>query len=322
MSGEVSTIHVSIGTAAVLGLAQTPMQVAPTTAYLMLGGRCAMNCLFCTQARGSLAADTALSRITWPEFPLPEVCARLSQAERDGSLKRCCIQVTAGHAAYEQTLFVVQAICQAVALPLDTAILPAHVGQVQALIAAGVDHIGFGLDAACERVFAQVKSGTWAGALDMITQTATRFPCRAAVHLIVGLGETEREMVERIIWAHERGIVAGLFAFTPLRGTPLADHPPPPLDVYRRMQAARWLITHREATQASFIFDQAGRLCRLEHPDWAAWLQDGKAFRTSGCPDCNRPFYNERPGGVMYNYAGPLTAAEAEQAIRETRLSH
>ncbi len=40
-------------------------------------------------------------------------------------------------------------------------------------------------------------------------------------------------------------------------------------------------------------------------------IECGVPFRTSGCPDCNRPYYNERPGGVMYNYPRPLTAVEA-----------
>jgi biotin synthase-related radical SAM superfamily protein len=46
-------------------------------------------------------------------------------------------------------------------------------------------------------------------------------------------------------------------------------------------------------------------------------LADGVAFQTSGCPDCNRPFYNERPGGPMYNYPEPLTSQQIKAAIEE-----
>jgi biotin synthase len=46
----------------------------------------------------------------------------------------------------------------------------------------------------------------------------------------------------------------------------------------------------------------------------------GEPFQTSGCPNCNRPFYNEQPGGPMYNYPRPLSSAEAEQAIREMEI--
>ena len=314
------TIRVSIGTASVLGLAHAPMEIAPTTAYLMLGGRCAMNCAFCAQASQSQADDRALSRVTWPTFSLHQVCQELPKAEQAGRLRRCCIQVTAGKKAYEQTRQAVHQIRESTAMPLDVAILPAGIEQVQALLEAGVDHIGFGLDAACERVFRQVKRQNWPRMIGMIAETARRFPSRAAVHLIVGLGETEREMVERILWAHALPATVGLFAFTPIRGTALAHRAPPPLAQYRRMQAARWLIVHHGAGPADFGFDAQENLCDIRIAGWPALLGDGTAFRTSGCPDCNRPFYNERPGGTMYNYARPLTTSEAEQAIVEMEL--
>jgi biotin synthase len=120
-------------------------------------------------------------------------------------------------------------------------------------------------------------------------------------------------MVERIQWAHDRGITVGLFAFTPVRGTHLADQPPPPLPVYRRMQAARWLIVHDEAHAGAMAFDEEGHLVDLAAPVPTT----GEPFRTSGCPDCNRPFYNEQPSGPLYNYPRPLTAVEAARAIQE-----
>jgi biotin synthase len=134
--------------------------------------------------------------------------------------------------------------------------------------------------------------------------------------LIVGLGETEQEMVERIQWAHDLGVTVGLFAFTPVRGTHLADLPPPPLAVYRRMQAARWLIVHDGSRAREMSFDRDGQLADLG----AALPLPGEAFRTSGCPDCNRPFYNEQPAGPLYNYPRSLTAAEAARAVKEMEL--
>jgi len=46
----------------------------------------------------------------------------------------------------------------------------------------------------------------------------------------------------------------------------------------------------------------------------------GEPFRTSGCPDCNRPFYNERPSGPLYNYPRPLTTEEAARAIQDMEV--
>lgn len=319
-------IHVSIGTAAVLGLATLPMAVAPTTAYLMVGERCAMDCAFCTQARSSSASELALSRVTWPFFPLVDVCERLAKAEQAGTLLRCCLQVTAGRGYLERALDTVTHLRRATALPLSIAIYLRTLEQVESFIARGIDRIGFGLDAACERVFRRVKGEHWASMVDLIESAARRYPQRVAVHLVVGLGETEQEMVERMLWAHQIGARVSLFAFTPVRGTALAEHPQPALDVYRRLQAARWSIVHYGARFQDFAFSQSGVLLDVDLGKVGSLAGsrscvESEAFCTSGCPGCNRPFYNERPGGEMYNYARPLTTAEAERACSEMALA-
>jgi biotin synthase-related radical SAM superfamily protein len=319
-------IHVSIGTAGVLGLTTLPMAVAPTTAYLMVGERCRMDCAFCTQARSSSASDLALSRVTWPLFPLSEVCERLGQAERAGTLQRCCLQVTAGADYVQRALDTVTLLRRATFLPLSVAIYLRTLNQVEAFLACGVDRIGVGLDAACERVFRRVKGAHWASMVALIEETARRYPQRVAVHLVAGLGEREREMVERMLWAHQMGAGVSLFAFTPVRGTALAEHPRPDLGAYRRLQAARWAIVCHGAQLNDFTFSESGVLLGLprvevEGPIGGACMVDSEAFRTSGCPGCNRPFYNERPGGPMYNYARTLTPAESENACSEMALA-
>jgi biotin synthase-related radical SAM superfamily protein len=313
---NVPRVHVSIGTAAVLGLADLPMDAAPTTAYLMLGGRCLMSCHFCAQARDSQASSLNLSRVTWPEYDLDLVVQRLAKAAEQGSLCRACLQVTVAAGAFAQSLATLQAVKAVSDLPFDLAILPRDLDQVRQLLNAGADHVGFGLDAACERVFQQIKGGSWERSLALIEGTAHAFPGRAAVHLIVGLGETEHEMAERIQWAHDLGVVAGLFAFTPVRGTRLAHLPPPELAAYRRLQAARWLIVHDLMRVEELAFDERGQLVRMG----ASLPRHGQPFQTSGCPGCNRPFYNEQPGGPLYNYPRPLTVEEAARALMELEI--
>ncbi len=228
--------------------------------------------------------------------------------------------MTAGPDYRRHALDVIRRVRRAVSLPINTAVLIGDARQAAQFLEAGVERLGFGLDAACERVFRQVKGTDWARTLATIEETAHRYPGRASIHLIVGLGETEREMVERIGWARDLGIGVGLFAFTPVRGTALADRAPPPVAVYRRMQAARWLIVDQGAGLDAFRFDEQGILVGIHLPgglDLGQLLSTGEAFRTSGCPDCNRPYYNERPGGPMYNYARPLRPAEARRAFVE-----
>jgi biotin synthase len=217
-------------------------------------------------------------------------------------------------------------IRRATSLPLSVAIYLRTLNHVTAFIERGVDRIGLGLDAACERVFRQVKGSHWSSMVALIEEAARCYPQRIAVHLVAGLGETEREMVERMLWAHQLGAGVSLFAFTPVRGTALAEHSQPALVAYRRLQAARWAIVCQGAQLEDLTFSESGVLLGISEvvaggEAVASWRVDGEAFCTAGCPGCNRPFYNERPGGPMYNYPRPLTPAEVEAACSEMALA-
>lgn len=279
-----------------------------------------MDCAFCTQARSSQASALKLSRITWPEFDQAQTVALLAEAVERGDIRRCCLQVTVAEGYFQHTLEVIQAVREACDVPVDVAILPRDMAQVEKLLAAGVDHIGFGLDAACERVSRRVKGGNWARSVALIEEAVRQFPGRGAVHLMVGLGETEREMAEMIQQMHDLGLIVGLFAFTPVKGTRMEGMSPPPISTYRRMQVARYLITNNLARVGNFTFSATGQLSNFNLPRLPEILADGVAFQTSGCPDCNRPFYNERPGGPMYNYPKTLTWQQIKIAVEELEV--
>ncbi len=83
----------------------------------------------------------------------------------------------------------------------------------------------------------------------------------------------------------------------------------------------RYLIWSSEscATFGNFTFSATGQLLSFNLPRLPEILADGVAFQTSGCPDCNRPFYNERPGGPMYNYPKALTSPQIEVAVEDVK---
>jgi len=87
-------IRVSVGSAIVVGLLEGKLDAEPTTAYLMThkAGRCAANCGFCPQARGSQSKAELLSRVSWPAFSTPRVIGSIANAARAGKIRRVCIQ--------------------------------------------------------------------------------------------------------------------------------------------------------------------------------------------------------------------------------------
>lgn len=308
----------SAGTAAVAAGRPVKNDAPPTTAYIMLGEKCVNNCRFCAQARESGAGANMLSRVTWPEVTAAEAADGIAAAYAAGGLKRACLQVVGDGRGPETAAQAVAGLKAVSEVPVCVSSRLASVAEAKQLIAAGADRVCIALDAATPAVYRAAKDGDWDGRWRLLTDCAAALPGRVTTHLIVGLGETEEEMVDALAACVSRAITVGLFAFTPVKGAAWADRPTPPVGQYRRIQVAHHLL--RQGYGRDSIVCRQGTIAAFTVAGIADLLAGGEAFRTSGCPDCNRPYYNERPGGVMYNYPRPLTAAEAAQAIAECRV--
>jgi biotin synthase-related radical SAM superfamily protein len=309
-------IKVSSGTLGVLGLAETRLDARPTTAYLMVGGRCRRDCGFCAQARSSTTSALALSRVTWPLWAEDEAVSAVDEAYAGGSIQRCCVQVTVGPGNLDRVKAIATRLGRRV--PLSASVV-ASVTQVEELLEASVERVGLSLDAVTDETFRRCKGGDLRSTLDVIEEAARRFPDRVSTHLMVGLGETEEEMVRMIGHLHDLGVTPALFAFTPIAGTAMEEQHPPPVSSYRRVQIARHLLVNDVVAVEEFSFSRDGRVAALgvRRHELDELLLDGEAFRTSGCSGCNRPYYNEPPRGPFYNYPRPLTTDEARRALTE-----
>jgi len=243
-----------------LGLRPLAMDAAPTTAYLMVGDRCRRNCAFCAQARSSHARADALSRVTWPAFEAHEVARAVARAYARGVVVRACFQATAGKGALEAAAEGVRVLAAEAELPICVSAAPRDADDVAGLLALGAERVTIALDAATPEVYRRVKGGQWAHTWELLMARAARFPGHIGTHLIVGIGETEAEMVTLIQRLADAGVTIGLFAFTPVPGTAMAGAPPPPLASYRRVQAALWLMVRGVVHADGCTFDGAGRV--------------------------------------------------------------
>ncbi|MGQ9492745.1 MAG: radical SAM protein [Anaerolineae bacterium] len=311
------TIGVSAGTAAVIGLQHLCQVDKPTTAYLMIGERCARDCAFCTQAHSSIARSHFLSRIAWPPHPLQHVLHAVAKGFAQGTIRRCCLQVTVFPGYLQQTLSVIELLRSLSSIPIGVSIVVSSLDAIRALLASGAERVTLALDAACERVYRGTKGSDWQNRLNLLHKAADSFPGHIGTHLIAGLGETEQEMCSILQEMVDRKVTIGLFSFTPVPGTVWADHLPPPLPSYRRIQVARYLLATGASRIEDWSFSPTGQIMSYGlHPTkLRELLSDGRAFETAGCPDCNRPYYNERPRKTMYNYPRPLRVEEIEAAI-------
>ncbi len=310
-------IRISAGSAALCGLKKLTTDVYPSTAYLMTGNKCLYDCAFCPQSKSSTAREDLLSRVTWPEFEWDQLKYGLAKGENNG-LKRICLQDTKQTDGVEYTRELLTEITNTTYLPVCVSANVNTVNDVETLIHAGADKVGISIDVCDPTRYREIKGGSFEKRIALIEQAAAKFPKRISTHLIIGLGESEKQAIDLIDWLIKQGIIVALFAFTPVKGTKLADRSSPELGKYRIIQTAHFLLKHAFVSSKYFEFNKIGQLkdFGISQKTLKQFIKDGEAFRTTGCNDCNRPYYNEKPGGIMYNFPRTLTEKESVEAVK------
>jgi len=313
-------IRVSGGTAAILGLMQMQLDAVPTTAYLMLYSpkHCLANCVFCPQARESQARPDALSRILWPEFYLLEVKAAFETLPTPSPFERICIQAINYSGFFNDLVGGIEVLGKT-GIPMSVSVPPLKYKQMKNLKELGISRIGIPFDAANESIFYRIKGKgvkspyKWKNHMEAIKRAQTIFGVdNVSTHLIVGLGETEFEAIQFIQEMIDLKVLPALFAFTPVKGTPFESKPHPSIKHYRKIQIARYLIINQLARLENFSFNEKNELINfgVSIEQLNEIIQSGIPFLTTGCPGCNRPFYNERPGEILFNYPRSLNNEE------------
>jgi biotin synthase-related radical SAM superfamily protein len=320
----IEKIRVAFGTGAVLGLWHGRLDFAPTTAHFLTyqENRCRANCKFCPQASGSTTDLKMLSRVFWPSFDLKKVMKALG--EKSNEFSRVCIQAVNYLGVVNDLCGIVARVKEVCELPVSVSCQPLAPEDIRKLADSGVNRLSVALDAATRDLFTLVKGEiySWNGHLGALEDAKRVFGGEVSTHLIVGLGESEEEMVRTIQLLHDKGITVALFAFTPIPGTPLSNHPRPDISSYRRVQVARFLIV-KDVTRAERMVFEGGRILNfgVEGDVLNRTIESGEPFITSGCPGCNRPFYNESPRGPLYNYPRRPKRREMEMIKSELNLS-
>ena len=149
-------------------------------------------------------------------------------------------------------------------------------------------------------------------------------PWKVNCHTLVGLGETDEDLVDLFLRLRHRQIFSYLFCFNPEPDSRLAAQPKSPIRRWRRIQLAKHLIETEGFARHQFSFDVSGNLVGL---DGAAStiersVESGIPFMTNGCPGaggepgCTRPYGSYRPSEPFRDFPFLPDAADLA-AIRE-----
>lgn len=276
-----------------------------------------MGCAYCGEANRS-SESPGLARVSWPAVSGEALEAALAAV--DHGVERICLQGVAGQGTWPFVLESLSSLPQQV--PVSLSIRIRSLAEVEKALSLGVEMVSVALDAADAATAHRIGRAGWERDREVLLEAARRYPGRLATHLIAGLGERDDHLLLLLAELLALRVTVGLFAFTPVPGTPLEGAAPPPLARYRRLQAALWLLKSGALDTTGLHFDGEGSLVGFHLPPATLreHLADGQAFETSGCSGCNRPFYNEAPRGPWYNFPRPLTAEEVKGELARIGL--
>ncbi len=283
---------------------------------------CAARCAYCglSNRRPGAYGEKSFIRVTWPTYSLEEIIERIS--ERLDRVKRICISMITHKRAINDTKEICARLRASFDVPVSLLIAPTILNKNDLLNfrSAGADKIGVAIDLATPELFDKFRGSGVGGPHQWDVYWNCLSDCvelfgdgNAGPHFMVGMGETEIEMCSAMQRARDMGGRTHLFSFFPEAESRMADHQMPPMEQYRRIQVARYLIDHQLSAENRFTFDGKGQITGfgISQSDLEEVIQSGEPFRTSGCSGydgqvaCNRPYANSRPGPDIRNYPFP-----------------
>jgi biotin synthase-related radical SAM superfamily protein len=285
---------------------------------------CRANCAYCGLARHREAdrdyADRNFIRVDWPAVPMAEIVERVARDGDRSPFHRMCISMITHPRSDEDTVSVLKAWTSRIdpsTIPVSILSNPTTMerADVARLRDLGADIFTVALDAATPAIFDRTRGKgvqsphKWQQYWDVLLHARDIFgPQKFGAHIIVGMGETEHELLSLVQQLVDLGGHSHLFSFFPEQGS-LMDHlPATPRDQWRRIQLARYLIDYAGVRVEQMNFDTEGRVVGygLAEAEVEKTVSEGIAFRTSGCPGkfrddvsaCDRPYGDSPPSNI------------------------
>ena len=236
-------LRASYGTLGLLGLVKKKVDME--TAYFMLDGRCMFDCKFCAHAKNAKTDNKFLSRIVWKQVDIKQI--------ENLKVKRICFQVVS-YKGYQDDIEQLLLNLKGIDKKISISVRALSMNEIDRYFELGADTIGLAVDVVNKELFEKIRGGKLEKTLKLIEDAAKKYPGKITTHVIVGLGETDKELIDFFIKMEKLGVNVALFSFTPIKGTELETKNPPSMSRYRKIQIARYLIFEKKVQEDIFVF--------------------------------------------------------------------
>ena len=285
---------------------------------------CRANCAYCGLARHREAerdyADRNFIRVDWPAVPMEELVNIVADDPENSPFHRMCISMITHPNSDTDTITVLKKWTERIpadSIPISILSNPTTMKRedVKLLRDLGADIFTVALDAATPTLFERTRGKgvnsphSWQKYWEVLNDAKDIFgEQKFGAHIIVGMGESEYEVLQLVQQLVDMGGHSHMFCFFPEKGS-LMDHlPATPRDQWRRVQLARYLIDYAGVRVEHMAFDEEGRVSYfgLPNAELDVIINAGIAFRTSGCPGkfaddisaCDRPYGDSPPSNI------------------------
>ncbi len=307
---------------------------------------CRANCAYCGLARHREKdrdyADRNFIRVDWPAVPMDQVVDIVARDGENSQFHRMCISMITHPNSDDDTRTVLKKWTDRISpdtIPVSILSNPTTMTRddVQTLHEMGADIFTVALDAVTPEIFDRTRGRgvdsphTWKKYWEVLHHAKDIFgDQKFGAHLIVGMGETEYDVIKVVQELVDLGGHSHMFCFFPEKGS-LMDHlPATPRDQWRRVQLARYLIDYCGVRIDHMSFDEEGRVkdFGLPQAELDMYIESGIAFRTSGCPGkiaedisaCDRP-YGDSPPSDIASYPFELKKKDIKKVRRQLDMS-
>lgn len=297
---------------------------------------CAANCAYCglQRTREGNYDKKSFIRVDWPVVSLEEI---ISRCKSNPEVKRICLSMITHGRAVKDAETILQRLHQGLPeIPLSLLCTPTLLNKehLERYRAVPVDRLGIAVDGATSEIFDGFRGKgvhgphRWEKYWQLFRDALEVFGRnRVGIHLIVGLGETEEEMIRLMDKIRKAGGETHLFSFFPEPGSRLQSLEQPPVGQYRRCQLARYLIDKDLARAEQFSFNEKGQIVSfgLGTDELEQVIFSGVPFMTSGCPGpdgrtvCTRPYGDCTPGEDIRSY--PFQPEAQDMALIKQQLA-
>ncbi len=287
---------------------------------------------FTKGGKGGLLSEKSFIRVEWPRYPLKEIIDRCKL--QIDTIERFCVSMIMNIRAVDDTIAVIKEIKSEIDTNISVLSNPSSMcdEDIKRFKDAGADRFTVAIDCAAKNIFDKHRGigvngqHRWERYWEVLEKARPIFgDGNIGCHLIVGLGETEREMLQTIQRVKGIGGTTHLFSFYQETASLLENHSQCPASQFRRIQLARYIIDFDYARVDDIGFDEEGRVVDFGVSEDALdeLIESGIPFQTSGCPGkdkrvacCNRPYSDSRPSDIR-SYPFTLQKSDVEKVKRE-----